>query len=175
MSGKIDGQAFEVKTARYFIDSRRGYEKVDIQLLASETDSPCGPLKDKKAASVWLRKNGAAKLETETLRVGVADAGAPWETHYQAIANGKHWIGAGEANTLLLLTEPGPDLKVHGVLWACFRDPTGSCVQGEFLASFCHLSIDEPVRGTAAMERPLPHLLVKDGGVARSATDGGTR
>lgn len=175
VTGKIDGQPFEVKTARYFIDTRRGYEKVDLQLIGSEAETPCGALKVKKTPSVWLRKNGAVTLEAETIRSTVADAGAPWEIHYQTVANEKHWVGTGEANTLLELSEPGPDLKVHGVLWTCFRDATASCVQGEFLASFCRLSIDEPVRGTAAMERPLAHLLVKDAGVGAATSDAGAR
>jgi hypothetical protein len=163
VSGKLHGDAFTVKTARYYVDARPGFEKIDIQLIAADAPSTCARLFEGKPASLWLRRRGTTKLVAETSTTSVADGGA-WDVHYQVSDDG-HWFGVGEANALVVLGEPGPDMKVKGVLWACFRDEAGSCVQGEFLASPCTLSIDEPVRGTAAMERPLPYLLAHDAGV----------
>jgi hypothetical protein len=170
VSGKLNGEPFALRTARYYIDPRPGFEKVDIQLIDAQTDTPCGPLDPAKPASVWLRKRGTTRVIEETARSTVAQPG-PWDVHYQVFED-RWWIGVGEANALVVLSEPGPDLKLRGVLWACFRDAFASCVQGEFEASYCRLSIDEPVRGTAAMERPLPHLMHRDAGFV-GAVDGG--
>lgn len=167
ISGKVNGDPFTVRTARYYVDTRPGFEKIDIQLLDAETDTPCGPLKPEKPTSVWLRKKGTTRLVAETAKSSVAEGGT-WDVHYQAFED-RWWIGIGEANALVVLNEPGPDLKLRGLLWACFRDPHGSCVQGEFTASFCRHSIDEPVRGTAAMERPPPNLMHRDGAPAADA------
>lgn len=160
VTGKINGEAFTVKTARYYVDSRPGFEKVDIQLIDAETDTPCGPLKPAKPTSIWLRKVGTTQVQGETAHSTVAEGG-PWAVHYQTLEE-RWWIGVGEANSLLVLSEPGPDLKLRGVFWACFRDAAGSCVQGEFKASFCQVSFDMPVRGTEAMERPPPQLMHHD-------------
>lgn len=156
VSGKLNGMPFTVKTARYVIDTRPGFEKVDVQLFDAESSTPCGPLSPAKAPSVWLRKWGATSVTAETTSTSVA-GGGPWEVHYQAV-DGKRWRGIGEANALVVLRGPASDLKLEGALWACFRDAAGSCVQGGFLATLCQLSIDEPVRGTAAMERPPAQL-----------------
>lgn len=168
VEGKLNGEPFTVKTARYVVDSRRGFEKVDLQLIDAEATTGCGPLSADKPARVWLRRVGPGALTAQTASGTVADAGL-WEVHYQAVEDGR-WMGRSEANYLLSLQDPGPDLKLKGTLWACFRDAPGSCVQGEFSATFCTPSIDEPVRGTAAMERPKAYLLAHDGGVHR---DGG--
>lgn len=152
LSGKIDGQPFQVKSARYYVDARPGFERVEIKLYASASPTPCGALESPKSPSVWLRRVGRDKLEREKSTTTVKDGGK-WEVHYQVQDDG-FWIGVGEANALLVLDEPGPDLRLKGVMSACFRDHTGSCVAGEFSASFCRIAIDEPVRGTEAMERP---------------------
>lgn len=152
LSGKLDGKEFSVKTARYYIDARPGFEKVDIKLYGAASKTPCGELDDAKPPSVWLRRVGSEKLVAEKTTTTVQDGGK-WEVHYQIQDDG-FWLGQGEANALIVLQEVGPDLKLPGVLSACFRDTTGSCVAGEFSASYCRVSIDEPVRGTGAMERP---------------------
>ncbi|MFO0565098.1 MAG: hypothetical protein U0263_05520 [Polyangiaceae bacterium] len=157
LSGKIDGKPFSAQTARYYIDSRPGFEKIDIKIYASAAKTPCGPLDDPKPPSVWIRRWGPGKPSAEkvTTSVGGTDK---WEVHYQIQDEG-HWIGNGDANALVVLEDVRPDLVLPGVISACFRDTTGSCVAGEFSASYCRLSIDEPVRGTEAMERPKQALL----------------
>jgi hypothetical protein len=82
--------------------------------------------------------------------------------HYQLREDGE-WIGNGDANALLVVTEVRPDLKLTGGLWACFRDRTTSCVKGQFSAAFCQTGIDAPVRGTEAMERPTAKQLEEHG------------
>lgn len=152
LSGKIDGKPFNAKTARYYVDTRPGYEKVDIKIYGVGSQTPCGDLDEPKPPSVWLRRVGKEKLVRDKSTTTVADGGK-WEVHYQVQDDG-FWIGNGDANALVVIEEVGPDLKLPGVLSACFRDTTGSCVAGEFSASYCRVSFDEPVRGTAAMERP---------------------
>lgn len=152
LSGKIDGKAYTAKTARYYIDRRPGYEKVDIKLYGAGSKTPCGELDEAKPPSVWLRRLGADKVGPQQSTTTVQDGGE-WEVHYQIQDDG-FWIGNGEANALVVIEGVGADLKLAGVLSACFRDTTGSCVAGEFSASFCTTSFDEPVRGTEAMERP---------------------
>lgn len=152
LSGKIDGQPFQVKSARYYVDSRPGFEKIDIQLFDVAGPTPCGPLASATPPSVWLRRVGPTKLAHSKTSTTVKDGGE-WEVHYQIHVKGG-WLGYGEANALLVLEAPDPDMKVFGILSACFRDHAGSCVAGEFTATWCHIGIDEPVRGTHAMERP---------------------
>jgi len=152
LSGKIDGQPFQVKTARFYIDTRPGFERVDIKLYDVGSKTPCGDLDAPKPREVWLRRKGPAKLAHSKTTTTVKDGGE-WEVHYQVQDKG-FWIGYGEANALLVLEAPDPDMRMAGILSACFRDHTGSCIAGEFSASYCRIAIDEPVRGTEAMERP---------------------
>lgn len=152
VSGKLGEQPFTMLSGRYYVDQRPGFEKVDIKLYASESDGPCGPLKTAKAPSVWLRRSGPERVATGNWVVDVKNGGA-WEVHYQQQKD-EYWIGNGDANALVAVTDIGPDLKIEGALSACFRDATGSCVAGSFTASYCRISIDSPVRGTEAMERP---------------------
>lgn len=152
LSGKIDGKEFIGKSARYYVDHRPGYEKIDVKIYGVGSKTPCGDLDEPKPPSVWLRRVGAEKVTAEKTTTTVAEGGK-WQVHYQ-IQDSGYWIGNGDANALVVTEEVGPDLKLSGVLSACFRDTTGSCVAGEFAASFCRVSFDEPVRGTEAMERP---------------------
>ncbi len=152
LSGKLAGKAFTVHTARYFVDQRPGYEKVDIKLYAGAAPSACGDVAPEKPAEVWLRRKGPERLKAGTFTVDV-EKGGPWEVHYQ-VHQDERWVGYGDANALFVITDVDPDLKVHGELSACFRDHTGSCVAGRFTANYCRITIDAPVRGTQAMERP---------------------
>jgi hypothetical protein len=158
LSGKLAGEVFTVHAARYYVDQRPGYEKVDIKLYAAKAATSCGDLAEKKSTSVWLRRKGSKPVEPGTFATNVADGGE-WEVHYQAQQDAR-WRGYGEANALFVVTAVDPDLKLHGELSACFRDPSGSCVAGRFTAHLCRISIDAPVRGAENMERrpktPLP-------------------
>jgi hypothetical protein len=157
VSGKLGGQPFTMKSARYYFDQRPGYEKVDLKLYAVETDTPCTDLVAQKPMAVWLRRQGPERIAAETTTTTVA-GGGKWDVHYQ-VHEDERWAGTGEANALVVMGEPGPDLKIEGSLWACFRDATGSCVSGTFTASYCRIEIDAPVRGTEAMERPAKRAL----------------
>lgn len=152
LSGKLLGQAYALRNARYYVDRRRGYAKIDIQLSASRAEAPCGDLEDPHAPSVWLRRQGnrePARAE-HTVRVS---GGGPWQVHYQ-VHEHDQWLGNGDANALFVVNQVDPDLVIQGALQACFRDATGSCVAGRFAAHYCTIAIDAPVRGTNAMERP---------------------
>jgi hypothetical protein len=151
VSGKLLDQPFTELSGRYFVDQRPGFEKMDIKLYATEAETPCGKLKEEKPASVWLRRAGAERA-TPGSSVTNLDKGE-WEVHYQVQKDG-FWVGNGDARALVVISDVGPDLKISGALSACFRDETGSCVAGSFTASYCRISIDSPVRGTEAMERP---------------------
>lgn len=158
LSGKIDGKPFSAKSARYYVDSRPGFEKVDIKIYAAGSKTPCGELDEPKPPSVWIRRWGPGKISAAKAMTNV-QGGGPWEVHYQIQDEG-HWIGNGDANALIVVEDVRPDLMLPGLLSACFRDTTGSCIAGEFSASYCRQSIDEPVRGTEAMERPKQNLKV---------------
>ncbi|MEZ4219417.1 MAG: hypothetical protein R3B13_00720 [Polyangiaceae bacterium] len=158
LGGKLLDEPFTVHAARYYVDQRPGYEKVDIKLYSEKSETACGPLANSKSPSVWLRRKGAEALAPGTFSINL-EGGGPWEAHYQT-RHDERWVGYGEANALFVITAVDPDLKVHGELSACFRDPKGSCVAGRFTASYCRISIDAPVRGTEMMERrpkkPIP-------------------
>jgi len=151
VSGKLLDQPYTHLAGRYYVDQRPGFEKTDIRLYATEAETPCGPLREKKPASVWLRRKGAERVAAGS-SVTDLDKGE-WEVHYQVQKDG-YWVGNGDARALVVINDVGPDLKITGSLSACFRDETGSCVAGSFTASYCRISIDSPVRGTDAMERP---------------------
>ncbi len=170
LGGDIDGQPFSIQSARYIVDRRRGFEKVDISLSAGSVDSPCEQRKPKDSPSVWLRRKGATPLAAEQARLSPNDE-APWEVHYQ-VRKEHGWIGNGRASALIVIHDVGPDMKLNGELWACFADTHGSCVSGRFIADYCPIRIDKPVRGTEAMERPPP----LDGGSSlKAAGDAGAK
>jgi hypothetical protein len=168
LGGEIGGKPFSVQSARYVIDRRHGYEKVDISLSAGSADFPCDERKPKDAPSVWLRRKGSDALKSEQARIAPDDEG-PWEVHYQ-VRDGHRWVGNGHTSALIVIHDIGPDMKLSGELWACFGDTLGSCVSGRFAADYCPIRIDQPVRGTEAMERPPPTL----GGPTTDTTDAGT-
>jgi hypothetical protein len=154
VSGTIAGEPFAIQTARYFIDRRPRYEKLEIQLLGKKLDKTCDNLGDNHTTMVWLRRTGPGEPQAETLRFGPDDEG-PWEAHYERFS-GDNWTGSGKALALLGLSERAPDLILRGELYACFGDRTQSCVMGRFAAVHCPIRIDALVRGTDAMERPPP-------------------
>jgi len=158
LSGKLDGKPFTAKSARYFRDTRTGFEKLDIKIYSSGSPTPCGDLDEPKSPSVWLRRWGADKLSAEEKANVTVAGGGKWEVHYQYNEDG-FWFGAGDANALIVTEAVRADMQLPGVVSACFKDTTGSCVAGEFLAAYCRVGFDEPVRGTEAMERPKPGLL----------------
>jgi hypothetical protein len=64
------------------------------------------------------------------------------------------WQGVGKAEALLVLHPLAADKRLEGELSVCFADRTKSCVLGAFVADYCQLSIDAPIRGTQLMEAP---------------------
>lgn len=152
VSGRIAGRPFTVEAARYSIDRRPGYEKVEIELLAENPDKPCGDPAMKHVTSVWLRVGGVDAVRAETVRIESGKPG-PWEAHYQ-VFDQKKWTGNGDASALISLSAPAPDMKLSGELSACFGDASKSCVAGRFEAIYCPIRIDALVRGSDAMERP---------------------
>ena len=153
VSGKIDGQSFALGNARYSIDTRPHYEKVDIMLTADKLEDPCAALGASHATSVWLRRAGKEPLKEETVRIGPKDKGA-WEAHYDAFKDDR-WEGNGDAAALLYLHDVAVDRRLRGEISVCFGDEAGSCVAGSFSAQYCPIRIDQPVRGSSALE-PLP-------------------
>jgi hypothetical protein len=168
VSGTLLGEPFALHTARYTVDRRPRYEKVEIQLLAAKLEDPCQGIGDDHHAAVWLRRNSPSDLEAETVRFGPGDA-TPWEAHYEMFQDGD-WLGNGNANLILELAEPAPDLKLRGDMYACFGDRTQSCVSGRFVAVYCPIRVDALVRGTDSMERPSQ----RTGRPLKVAGDGGT-
>ncbi len=159
LSGKLLGQAFTIKSARYYVDQRPGYQKIVLKLYGIESKSPCEDLTPVKPPEVWLRHNGPERMTPATTAIDL-DGKAPWEVHYQIQKDGR-WAGNGSARALFVITQVDPDMKVHGELSACFRDETGSCVAGTFEANYCRIWIDSPVRGSDVMEHP-PRTLPRD-------------
>jgi hypothetical protein len=172
LGGEIAGQPFSVQSARYIVDRRHGFEKVDISLSAGSVESPCEERTPKDSTSVWLRRKGEPTLKDEIARIEPKDEGAIWEAHYQ-VRQGHNWIGNGRASALIVIHDVGPDMKLAGELSACFGDSHGSCVAGRFTADYCPIRIDAPVRGTEAMERPpsMDASASKGSGDAGSAGD----
>lgn len=159
LSGKLLDQPFTIKSARYYVDQRPGYQKIVLKLYGVDSPTPCTDLTPRKPPEVWLRHNGPERAEPSTTKVDL-DGRAPWEVHYQIQRNGR-WAGNGDARALFVITQVDPDMKMHGELSACFRDATGSCVAGRFVANYCRIWIDSPVRGSDVMEHP-PKNLPKD-------------
>ena len=149
ISGTVRGTPFVLRDARYVIDHRLGYEHTDIKLSAGKAETPCGPILPVNAPSIWLRLEGAGKLETKNIRIA-EDAGA-WSVHYQ-VFDGVKWVGVTDASAILSMYEPGPDGRLLGGLSVCFSDDAKSCVSGSFEAQNCPWNIDRPVRGALPPE-----------------------
>lgn len=165
ISGTIRGAPFVARDARYVIDRRIGYAHTDIKLSAGKADLPCGPILPANASSIWLRLDGAGKIESQDMRIA-EDAGA-WSVHYQ-VFDGAHWVGVSDASAVLSMHEPGPDGRIQGGLAVCFSDDAKSCVSGSFTAESCPTSIDQPVRGAQPPET-IPEkyrLIVNDAAAA---------
>ncbi len=159
LSGKLLGESFAVKSARYYVDQRPGYQKIILKLYGVDSPTPCKDLTPVKPPEVWLRHDGPKRI-AKTMTPIDLKRDAPWQLHYQIHKDGR-WIGNGDARALFVITQVDPDMKVHGELSACFRDATGSCVAGQFVANYCRIWIDSPVRGSDVMEHP-PRNLPKD-------------
>jgi hypothetical protein len=152
LSGKIRGQTFSLKNARYYVDVRPGYEKFEIYLASSSVPSQCDDLETVRATTVWLRRSGPGGPKPETARFGPGD-NTPWEAHYEVFEDGK-WTSDGHASALVVLRSVTADAKLDGQLSVNFGDPSSSRVQGEFSAVYCPIRIDRLVRGTHALEVP---------------------
>lgn len=152
VSGTIRGKQFAIATALYFIDRRPGYEHVDIKLSAGKSAQHCSsPIPD-DAMSIWLRRTGSEQLDAETVHIA-SDRRSSWEVHYQVKDNGQ-WLGNSKADALFVLQPRAADQRMSGELSACFADETKSCVLGTFVADYCPISIDAPIRGMDIMEPP---------------------
>ena len=151
VSGKIHGAAFRIGDARYTIDQRRGYEKLDIVLSAGTASDRCAATSPADSPAVWLRHPGEAKVEP-TKATLTPRGGGPWEVHYQ-VREKEGWRGNGDAAALLAIKEVRPDRTIAGDLSVCFADDEKSCVSGTFEAHYCPISIDAPVRGVEPLER----------------------
>lgn len=149
-SGTLSGQPFKVRTARYSVDRRPGYERLEIRLLDVPEKTPCEDHESEKPSSVWIRRQGGGPAKPgKYLIKGGIDSG--WEVHYETHHNGS-WLGNGRANAVLMLEDVRVDGRIEGVLHACFGDREKSCVKGHFEATYCPITIDAPVRGAHAME-----------------------
>jgi hypothetical protein len=175
VSGSLAGVPFQLRDARYIIDRRLGYAHTDIKLSAGKADTACGPLTPTTATSVWLRLEGAGRIDTKDVRLG-PDAKDTWTVHYQ-VFNGERWVGVGDGSAVLTIHEPGADGKLNGAIGVCFDDEKKSCVSGSFDAVACPPVIDQPVRGALPPET-IPEayrLKLLDAGAASAApTDSGT-
>jgi hypothetical protein len=153
LGGVLLSHPFALQSARFWIDRRPGYEKIDVKLSAGRGDSPCAEPRPRDAPSVWLRHSGTTHLGAETLHIDQNGPG-PWEVHYQVMQDGL-WEGSGKADALLVLHPLTADQRLPGELSVCFADKAKSCVLGNFVADYCPASIDAPVRGTQMMEGPV--------------------
>jgi hypothetical protein len=142
-----------LRDAPYVVDKRWGFEHTDIMLSAGKSEAACGAVAPANAPSVWLRLEGAAKIETKDMRLSpdAPVSSAPWTVHYQ-VFDGEQWFGVGDGTAVLSLREAGPDGKISGGIAVCFPDDAKSCVSGSFEAQSCPPAIDQPVRGTPPPE-----------------------
>jgi hypothetical protein len=150
VSGTIRGKSFGLGSARYFVDRRLGYEKIEIKLSAGKSAEHCSAPLPNDSASVWLRRTGSGPIKSETIRIA-SNQHEAWEVHYQAEDDGQ-WVGNGNAEALVVLEPPSADQHLRGELSVCFADETKSCVLGTFVAEYCPISIDAPIRGSYHME-----------------------
>lgn len=171
VAGTLHGVPFTAEDARYFVDRRQGYEKVQILLSAAKAKTPCGRI-DPNVPAVWLRRHGAEPIKGGETRITV-DGKAAWRVHYQVREAGHEWAGSGEADALLVLKPQEGAPVLDGELSVCFADTTGSCVSGSFQAEHCPVSIDLPVRGTDTLERLPDGGVTPPGDAGAATTDGG--
>jgi hypothetical protein len=150
--GQLLGNDFTVQSAAYYVDRRPGSEHTDILLFADGSGPRCARDAGATGPNVWLRHRAPGGLTAGEFRLSRASAGA-WEAHYEAKER-RTWYGGGDAEGLIVIRKIGPDRRIHGEMSLCFADPSASCVAGTFVATYCAIRIDEPVRGTVAMERP---------------------
>jgi hypothetical protein len=146
LSGTLRGAPFKLANARYYVDTRRGYEHIEVQLNAASAGEPCGPLVSKDDPTVFLRRKGSEHPAPGEVRLEPKTPG-PWEVHYQAREH-ERWIGNGYAAALLVLKEVRSDGALEADLSVCFADGLKSCVSGSINATRCKIPIDSPVRGT---------------------------
>lgn len=165
LSGKVRGAAFKLADARYYVDQRRGFEKIDILLGGAAAADRCGPTNPVDGPAVWLRHLGAQKIEPEKAS-GKPRQPSPWEVHYQ-VRDKEGWVGNGDSAYLLVIRAVRPDKTIVGDLSVCFADHEKSCVSGSFEAFFCPIAIDAPVRGTEQAE-PIPAKWVRKPGASAS-------
>jgi len=156
VSGTLRGAPFSLRDARYSVDRRMAYAHTDVKLSAGAAESPCGEIKPRGAASVWLRLSGAGAVERGQMKLDPKTP-APWSVHYQAREDDR-WLGSGSGVALFEIKSIGADGKINGELAVCFADGKKSCVKGSFAAQPCPISIDEPVRGTFPVEDIEGHL-----------------
>lgn len=157
VSGTIHGAPFVVRDMRYIVDERPGYAHTDILLSTGQSEGACGTLSPSHPASVWLRLEGADKIEGKEVRLSAATE-SNWSVHYQFFED-DHWIGLKANSALLSLRGVGPDGRASGGLAVCFGDDSNSCVSGSFDATNCPVVLDQPVRGTTASEALPPQAL----------------
>jgi len=150
VSGTVRGAPFVLRDARYIVDRRLGYEHTDILLSAGKADALCGPLNPARSTSIWLRLEGAAKIETKDLKI-TSEAQSAWAVHYQVFENDQ-WVGLADGSAIVTIHEAGPDGRVTGGIAVCFSDASKSCVSGSFDAVSCPPTIDQPVRGSQPPE-----------------------
>ncbi len=167
VSGTLRGASFRLKDARYVVDHRMGYERVDIKLSAGAPESACGPVKPSDASMVWLRREKSDELETQELHLDPSKPG-PWSVHYQ-VHTPDGWVGSAEGYATVTLRASDPDGKLSGGLSVCFSDDQQSCVSGSFDALPCPWGIDKPVRGALVAEA-IPEKYRKKWGEGGSAS-----
>ncbi len=144
VSGTLATQRFELKDARFKIDRRAGYERIDLELSGSAAKEKCGALEDSGSPAVWIRFPGVSKLEPGELR---RQPGKPasFEVHMKVRRDGQ-WFGNGDSAALLVVEIFEPGVALNGVLSVCFGDPDKSCVSGTFVAASCPDMLDVPPR-----------------------------
>ncbi len=162
VSGTIRGAPFVARDMRFVVDERVGYAHTDIKLSTGKADDACGAITPAHATSVWLRLEGAEKIEPKELRLG-PDTAEKWSVHYQVFEPGGgadgHWEGLATHEALLSIRGVSPDGHLTGGLAVCFGDDDKSCVSGSFDATSCPPNIDKLVRGTPPPETIPPQYL----------------
>lgn len=143
VEGKIAGVAFTVRDARYHVDRRPGYEKLEVTLSGEPAASACARL-PKEAPAIWLRRRGAGSATVGEVRLEPG-SDSEWAVHYQ-VRGERGWIGSGDAAALVVVRS-ATGTAIEGDLSVGFADVAGSSASGTFVAQHCPVSIDRPVRG----------------------------
>jgi len=151
VNGTLDNKPFSAQDSRFYVDRREGYEKLDIKLSATEVEDHCGTLRYAQAPMVWIRRRGVEPLEPGTYNIKPGDD-SPWQVHYQ-VKDGDYWVGNGDAAAILVIRSASLRQIVVGDLSVCFADGKQSCVSGTFMAHYCPISVDLPVRGADSVEK----------------------